>query len=177
MIVGTLENCEKYYVLGENIKKSLEFLKAHDIREMPDGRYLLDGTLASDKENIDNVGGVLDLTKDNDKDVYVLIQRYTTKNMEATWFESHRKFLDIHYVAEGREYFCYTPIQRAIETRGYGVEEDDLMYNRDFETSVLLKAGDFVLVYPEDVHMPQRRVVPNETDNVVKACIKIRIAE
>ena len=34
-----------------------------------------------------------------------------------------------------------------------------------------MKAGDVVIVYPEDVHMPQRRaLVPSD---VVKACVKI----
>ena len=44
MIVGTLDHCEQYYVLGERVKQALEFLKTHDIREMESGRYAIDGT-------------------------------------------------------------------------------------------------------------------------------------
>ena len=47
MIVTTLNESERYYVLGENVKKALEWLKANDIRNMEDGRYALDGTMLS----------------------------------------------------------------------------------------------------------------------------------
>lgn len=167
MIVGTLKNCEKYYAMGEKIKQALEFLKTHDIRTMEDGRYALDGTNLS-KTNL------LDLTAKEKQDVLILVQRYTTRLIDDCWFEGHLKFIDIHYVAEGNEYFCYTPIDRAgAPITEYDNAEDDYLYKRDYETAVLMQAGDFVLVYPEDVHMPQRQVV--FSSNVVKACIKIVI--
>ena len=50
MIVGTLDHSEQYYVLGERIKQALEFLKAHDIREMENGRYAIDGTRLSESD-------------------------------------------------------------------------------------------------------------------------------
>lgn len=169
MVVGTLNHCEKYYALGENIKKALEFLKQHDIREMEDGRYDIEGNALSSSS-------LLDLSAKEKQGIFVLVQRYTTRDIDDTWFEGHLKFLDIHYVAEGSEYFCYTPIARAGEPiTEYDQVEDDYLYHRDYETAVLMRPGDFVLVYPEDVHMPQRKVV--FPSNVVKACIKIAIAE
>ena len=169
MIVGTLDKCEKYYALGENIQKALEFLKAHDIRQMEDGRYALDGTALSKSS-------LLDLSAKEKQGVFILVQRYTTRTIDECWFEGHLKFIDLHYVAEGSEYFCYTPIARAGKpVTEYDNVEDDYLYNRDYETAVLMQPGDFVIVFPEDVHMPQRRVV--FPSNVVKACIKIAIAE
>ena len=167
MIVGTLKNSEKYYAMGEKIEKALTFLKTHDIRTMEDGRYALDGTALS-KTNL------LDLSAKENQDVFILVQRYTTRAIDDCWFEGHLKFIDIHYVAEGIEYFCYTPIDRAGKPNTeYDEAEDDYLYPRDYETAVLMKEGDFVIVFPEDVHMPQRRVVT--PSNVVKACVKIVI--
>ncbi len=167
MIVGTLDHCEKYYVLGENIKKALEFLKTHDIRQMEDGRYDIEGNALS-------TSSLLDLSAKEKQGVFILVQRYTTRDIDTTWFEGHLKFIDIHYVAEGNEYFCYTPIARAGEPiTEYDQVEDDYLYNRDYETAVLMQPGDFVLVYPEDVHMPQRKVI--FPSNVVKACVKIAL--
>lgn len=167
MIVGTLDHCEQYYVLGERIQQALEFLKSHDIREMESGRYAIDGTRLSESD-------LLDLSAKEEQGIFVLVQRYETRNIDDCWFEGHKKFLDIHYVAEGNEYFCYTPIARAgAPITEYDKVEDDFLYKRDYETAVLMQSGDFVLVYPEDVHMPQRRVI--FPANVVKACIKIAI--
>lgn len=167
MIVGTLDHCEQYYVLGERIQQALEFLKSHDIREMENGRYAIDGTRLSESD-------LLDLSAKEEQGIFVLVQRYETRNIEECWFEGHKKFLDLHYVAEGNEYFCYTPIARAgAPITEYDKVEDDFLYKRDYETAVLMQPGDFVIVYPEDVHMPQRRVVfPSK---VTKACIKIAI--
>lgn len=151
MIVTTLKESAKYHALGEGIQKGLEWLKENDIRSMEDGRYEVDGD-----------------------DVFVLVQRYTTRLIDDTWFEGHLKFIDIHYVAEGVEYFCYTPLERAgSPVTEYDNVEDDFLYHKDYETAVLMKEGDVVIVYPEDVHMPQRRALfPSE---VVKACIKIAL--
>lgn len=169
MIVGTLQNCERYFVLGDRIEKALKWLQANDITKMEDGRYDLDGTELSKTSLLDMKA------KENARDgVLILVQRYTTKQIDDTWFEGHKKYLDLHYVAEGNEYFCYTPIQRAGKPiTEYDEVEDDHLYNRDYETAVLMQAGDFVIVYPEDVHMPQRKVI--FPSNVTKACIKIAI--
>ena len=165
MIVTTLNESERYYVLGENVKKALEWLKANDITKMEDGRYALDGTMLSKSS-------LLDMSAKEKQGVFILVQRYTTRSIDDCWFEGQKKFIDIHYVAEGMEYFCYTPLSRAGEpVTEYDDVEDDYLYNRDYETGVLMKAGDVVIVYPEDVHMPQRRaLVPSD---VVKACVKI----
>ena len=56
MIVTTLEESARYHVLGENIKKALEWLKENDIRKMEDGRYALDGTVLSKTSLLDIVG-------------------------------------------------------------------------------------------------------------------------
>ncbi len=151
MIVGTLENCEKYYAMGDKVKKAFEWLKNNDITTMDEGRYELDG---------DNL--------------FVLVQNYTTRLIDDCWFEGHLHYVDIHYVAKGVEYFCYTPLKRTGEpVTEYDNVEDDYLYHKDYETAVMLKEGDFVIVYPEDVHMPQRRALfPSD---VVKACIKISV--
>ena len=66
MIVGTLDHSEQYYVLGERIKQALEFLKAHDIREMENGRYAIDGTRLSESD-------LLDLSAKEEQGIFVLV--------------------------------------------------------------------------------------------------------
>jgi hypothetical protein len=59
MIIGTLEKRERYAALGDGIRKAFEWLANNDIRQMKDGKYAVDG----------------------DK-LFVLVQRYTTRNMD-----------------------------------------------------------------------------------------------
>ena len=124
MIVTTLEESARYHVLGENVKKALEWLKENDIRKMEDGRYALDGTVLSKTS-------LLDMNAKEKQGVFILIQRYTTRSIDDCWFEGHKKFIDIHYVAEGMEYFCYTPLDRAGKpVTEYDEVEDDFLYTQ-----------------------------------------------
>jgi YhcH/YjgK/YiaL family protein len=151
MIIGTMDKCEKYYKMGENVKQAFEWLKANDIRKMEAGRY-------EDKNGM-----------------YILVQRYTTKDADSSWFEGHLKYLDLHFVAEGYEYFGYAPIARSGEPiKEYNAEADEVDYRRVPESFILLRENDWVIVFPEDIHMPQRQAL--FPSNVIKACIKIPIA-
>lgn len=151
MIVGTFEKRERYAVLGDGIRKAFDWLEKNDIRQMKDGRYDVEG----------------------DK-LFVLVQRYATRGLDDVFIESHTKYIDVHYVAQGFEYFAYLPLARAGELIGPYIEKDDeLDYHRDVETNVLMREGDIVIVFPEDAHGPQRRALfPSE---VIKACIKVAL--
>ena len=60
------------------------------------------------------------------------------------------------------------------EKAPYNPEKDVTFYEDDKAgTEYLLKAGDFVVVYPDDVHMPKVR--SGEPCRVKKAVVKVRI--
>lgn len=149
MIVGTIDHCEKYYAMGAGIQKAFEWLKDHDIKSLDAGQYNVDG-----------------------ERLYVQVQKYRTKGIDDCWFEGHLNYIDLHYMVNGNEYFGYTPIGRAGETiTEYDTMEDDFLYRRDYESRILLKEGDFAIVWPEDIHLPQYKVV--HASDVVKVCVKI----
>ncbi|WRS27877.1 YhcH/YjgK/YiaL family protein [Oscillospiraceae bacterium MB08-C2-2] len=152
MVVDTLANCELYYALGGNFEKALEFLKANDIRQMELGRHDIDG---------DNV--------------FILVQEYESKTIDNCGLEAHVKYADVHYVAEGFEYLGYVPRCRAGEpVTEYDPKADALFFEKECEY-ILLQKGDIAIVFPQDVHMPQKRaLVPTL---VRKACIKVRVAD
>ena len=151
MIIDTLRNCEKYYVFGDNFKKAFEFLKNNDISKMEPGRYEING---------DNV--------------YILVQDYTSKTIDNCGLESHRIYADVHYVKEGFEYLGYAPIERVSPPiKEYDPKADALFYEKECQY-FLLQAGDIAVVFPHDVHMPQKRaLVPV---HVRKACIKVKVS-
>lgn len=149
MVIDHLSNCETYYVFGERFRKAFDFLKANDIRQMELGRHDIDGD-----------------------DVFILVQEYTSKTIDDCGLESHRKYADVHYVAEGFEYLGYAHISRCKETVAYDPAPDAVFYEKECQY-VLLQQGDIAIVLPQDVHMPQKRALVGV--KVRKACIKVRI--
>ncbi|MDL2325027.1 YhcH/YjgK/YiaL family protein [Ruminococcaceae bacterium OttesenSCG-928-A16] len=150
MVVDTLENSALYYPLGKNFEKAFEFLKNNDIRKMELGRHDIDGD-----------------------DVFILVQEYESKTIDNCGLEAHKNYADVHYVAEGFEYIGYVPLSRAGEpVTEYDPKADAVFFEKECEFIPLLK-GDIAIVFPQDVHMPQKRaLVPTP---VRKACIKVRV--
>lgn len=150
MVVGTLGHCERYYIFGERFKKAFEFLKHNDITKMKPGRHDIDGD-----------------------DVFILVQEYTSKTIDNCGLEAHRIYADVHYVAEGFEYLGYASVERAGEPKtGYDPKADAEFFEKECQF-VLLQKGDIAIVFPEDLHMPQKRaLVPV---HVNKACIKVKV--
>ena len=149
MIVDHISNCEMYYVFGERFKKAFEFLKANDIRKMELGRHDIDGD-----------------------DVFILVQEYTSKTIENCGLEAHKVYADVHYVAEGFEYLGYSHISRCNETIPYDPTPDASFYEKECQY-VLLQKDDIAIVFPQDVHMPQKRALVGVP--VRKACIKVKV--
>ena len=150
MIIDTLRHSERYYVLGEKFQKAFEFLKNNDISKMELGKHQIDGD-----------------------EVFILVQEYTSKSIDNCGFEAHRHHADIHYVKEGFEYLGYAPIERAGEPiTEYNHDSDAIFYEKECDF-FLLREGDIAIVFPHDVHMPQKRaLVPTY---VRKACVKLKV--
>jgi YhcH/YjgK/YiaL family protein len=149
MVVDHFSNRKTYYVFGERFRKAFEFLETNDIRNMELGRHEIDGD-----------------------DVFILVQEYTSKTVDDCGLEAHRKYADIHYVAEGFEYLGYAHISRCKETVPYALGPDASFFEKECQF-VLLQEGDIAVVFPQDVHMPQRRALVGV--KVRKACIKVRL--
>ena len=87
MIVDKIENARLYTQLSKPIAKALEALKEQNLSELADGRHDIDG---------DNI--------------FLLSQRYETKPFEQGKLEAHRKYIDVQFVAAGREILAYAPL-------------------------------------------------------------------
>ena len=87
----------------------------------------------------------------------------------------HKEYFDVQYVVEGEECFGYEPVENLIPSVEYDAEKDLIFYQEpaDFG-SVILKAGDFAIVPPEDGHAP-RRMTANGSCHVKKIVVKVRV--
>lgn len=129
MIVDHLDRAERYAVLGLPFKRAFDFLRATDLGALADGRHDLAGDA-----------------------LFALAQSYATKPASEGFWEAHRRYIDLQFVARGAERVGYAPLHRMrLDSRDEARDLSVLLGEGDFLT---LTEGCFMLLWPEDAHMP-----------------------
>lgn len=151
MLTTTITDAQKYDYLGEKFKKAFAFLKETDFSSLHEGKIEIDGD-----------------------DIFAEVQEYVTKPFEECKFESHRKYFDIQYMAEGEEYFGFISVKELEKDTGYD-EKCDLEFYQFPKISgrLHLKEGDFAVVSPDDGHQP--RCIGKEPCHVKKIVVKVKV--
>lgn len=129
MIIDLLANARLYSGLGAGIARGLEFLAGTDVKALAPGRHEIDGDR-----------------------VFALVSDYPPKPPSQGRWEAHRRYLDLQFVASGVERFGVAPIGR-LESGDY-IAEKDISWLTGSGDYVTLAAGQFVIVWPGDAHMP-----------------------
>ncbi|MEO6223292.1 MAG: YhcH/YjgK/YiaL family protein [Vicinamibacterales bacterium] len=148
MVKDFLTLSDRYRPLGPRFARAFDFARATDLAAMPDGTY--------------PVGG---------DDVRTLVQRYTTKAAHEGRWEAHRTHIDLQMVLSGEEYVGVAPIGRLV-AEPYDAEKDILWLTGEGDR-VTLRTGEFVLLWPEDGHMPAMAI--GDSIPVLKVVIKIAV--
>lgn len=140
----------KYDYTSAKFETAYAFLRREDLAELPEGWIeLTDGVRAS-------------------------VQHYTTMPAETLDFETHEKYFDIQYLVEGVELVGVTSREGMAEKTPYAAENDITFYQEpEFSGSVLLCAGDYVILEPEDVHKP--RCAAGKPIAVKKIVVKVPV--
>lgn len=131
MIFDSIHNREIYRRVGPRIGAGLDYLAAFDAAT-PDGRYELRG-----------------------EDLFALVQSYDTAPGAEKRFESHARYVDLQFVAAGRERILHAPVHSLTVETPYDEEQDVAFYAEPpASSSLLLTAGHFVILHPHDGHKP-----------------------
>lgn len=153
MIFDNIENASLYYPLGEKIKKGFEFILNHDLKTMPCGRH------------------------DIDEGIYANVQELDTKMAHLAKFEAHRKCIDIQYVILGSERMDFALIENFVSDVLYDEEKDVEFLRLNDESlcanSINVKAGDFAIFFPQDVHAPMLSC-NDGCEKIKKVIVKIK---
>lgn len=147
MIFDRIENIENYSGLGK-VYAALKFLAETDFTKIPLGKYELDG---------DNI--------------YYMVQKYDT-DPGKTVAEAHKKYIDIQYIVKGEEVIAVAPIQ-AEKKLTEAKEEKDVWFYECNTKPVVLNQGEFMVLYPSDLHLPGK--AKNEPAEVLKVVVKIKV--
>ena len=148
MIFDTLKNVDNYKGLGR-VYDALKFLSETDFSKIELGRYELDG---------DNI--------------FYMVQSYDT-DPGKTISEAHKKYIDIQYMVEGEEIIGVADISSEKELTEAKEENDVWFYNCKTEPLVL-SAGKYMVLYPNDLHCPG--VATNGTAMICrKVVVKVKV--
>ncbi len=130
MIIDHINNMGTYAGVHPDLSKVLATLAGWDIPTMESGRYPVEGSNA-----------------------YILVQRYTSRDLAVSKWESHRKFIDVQFVVQGEERMGYQHISNLEVSQQYDDTSDAALY---IGQGVLIPApqGTVALFFPQDGHMP-----------------------
>ena len=148
MIIDRINNAHLYYSVHPRFKQAFEYIQQIDVNTIADGRHEIDGD-----------------------SMYALVQSYNTKLKEQGFWEAHRRYIDLQYVVQGAEGMGYANINH-LQQGEYDAKKDFLPLFGEGDL-VTLKSGCFVLLLPEDAHMPGMAV--GESAPVKKIVIKIAV--
>ena len=133
MILDRLENSARYEFLGRRFTEAFTLIKTGNLTAKEAGNYEVDG-----------------------KKLYYMVQNYTTKPQQERRFESHRVYADIQVVFSGREMMGLTQVAGLKVESAYEEEKDIMFFGTPADyTALKMGAGDFVVLFPGEAHMPQ----------------------
>lgn len=150
MVVDRIGNSSIYAPLGARIATGLRFLET-----------LPDGQLSDERVEIDGDA------------VFARFQRYTSVAGEGRFYEAHRRYIDIQYIASGRERIRVTNLEVLAEQTPYDAERDVAFYAQAPGTDIILGAGDFAILFPHEAHLPMMPV--DDPAEVRKVVVKVLV--
>lgn len=153
MIVDNIKNYAKYLNLSSGITRAIEYLASTDFTFVESGQYELDG-----------------------KKLISIVQRYSTRTPEKAIWESHRKYIDVQFMAGGNERFGYAKLDNAPPVKTPYSDEKDVIFYEPGTQIFDAPMGTFMIFYPEDIHAPCLACGnPPSPAEVVKVVVKVAV--
>ena len=149
MIIGNIHYKAPCTELSEKVKECLQYAHTHNLSQYPTGKHEVRG-----------------------EELYINIVSYETTTAENRFWEAHKAYLDLHLLLQGCERIDLNLIDN-MELKPYAEQEDFLPAVGSKKVSVLLEVGDYLVCYPEDVHMTALHDGTPAT--IKKAIFKIKI--
>ena len=152
MLVHRLKDWERYAGLSE-LRVAYAFLERHaEAKEVADGRHEIDGD-----------------------HTFAIMITHQPKSAAECRFETHQRYADVVYIAEGEEMIGYEWAEHLPDAEAYDAAKDLQFFGTpEFYTPILLHAGDVAVFFPEEGHMPGVRLSAEST--VKKIVVKCRVA-
>lgn len=149
MILDVIKNIDLYKPLHKGLAVGLEYIAKTDFSRLEMGTYKIDG----------------------DK-VFAILETYRPAAETECKLESHKKYMDIQYMILGEEFIGIAPLSNQ-EIEEDLLDTDDVVFYKGIADKIKLKAGNFMIFYPTDIHAPSIKV--NDSSKVVKVVVKVAV--
>ena len=147
MIIDKLKNSD-LYAHNDALKAAFDYLKSLSKFPAKEGRIEIRGD-----------------------EIFANIDRYMTKPERECRMEAHRKYIDIQVLFSGREIIAWNPVTELDEDIQYDEDKDVGFYKIPSQAvgQAIIRTGMFMLLFPEDAHMPQIAVddIPESVEKIV----------
>lgn len=155
MVHGHINHAQEYFNLAPGIRLALDFLARTNLAALAEGRHSVD-----------------------EDRVFALVSDYATRLPEETFWEAHRRHIDVQFVVSGEERIGYGNID-LFDQDPYDASRDLIVARGQSDGSVAVRPGEFVILFPHDVHMPGLQPTASGGDGqrrqVRKVVMKVRI--
>jgi len=132
MILDILENAYRYLALHNGFAKAFDFLLRPDLKELPVGKYEIDGDR-----------------------VYAMVSKDAGRRKEDALLETHEKYIDIQLVMTGIDKMGWKPKSLCKKPAGkYDQKNDEQIFMDEPDAWISTKSGAYAIFFPEDAHMP-----------------------
>ena len=141
-----------------------------------DIRFCIEFAKKNENKILSLVNGSYDVGYNNIK---MNLGKYFTKSENEKFWESHKKYLDVQIMINGTEKVAINDI-RDMEVKSFDEERDLTILEGDKAFNIIMKTGDVLVFFPNDVHKPELNVSENDNSGnirkiVTKVVFKIEI--
>ncbi len=133
MVIAHLNDSERYASLHPLFKQLFDYVKSHDLSQVPAERITLDG-----------------------ERLFINVADPTLKDPENQVLEVHRRYIDVHFPLTGEETIGWSPMS-VLTTKSvnpFNEEDDYAIYAEQAQSYHTIHPGEFAIVWPEDAHAP-----------------------
>ena len=135
MIIDNIKNYKRYTSLHKNFQAAFDFIQKALKENLSAGKYEIDGEA-----------------------LFAVVQEYETHPAEGAKFEGHRRYIDLQFIASGRERMDVIDASKAETITEYDAAiEAGFFMPKDTPWSGVLTDGDFAIFMPWDLHSPGLR--------------------
>ena len=150
MLIDRLENAGTWALADDALAFALRWLQSGQAAGLAPGTYQLRGP-----------------------DLYAIAAEYEPRPPEACRLETHRRYIDVQYVAKGRELMGYAPAATLTPDGPYDAGRD-VQFHQGHADFLLLREGMFAVMLPGDAHMPGVAVA-GEPGAIKKIVVKVAV--
>lgn len=150
MIYDTLKHIAAYRGMGANMDRAIDLLQNTDFSKLEAGRYEVDGA-----------------------NLFYMIQEPELRLEADAQFEAHRRYADIQLALTDGEIINCLPTEDVSKWLPFD-EDKDIGFSDVQEKGIAmpLNAGQFMILFPQDAHMPCLKGCADKTRKVV---VKVKL--